>query len=201
MLVGRREERRLAIRAALVEAATELFDEVGYDAATTSAIAARASVAQATLFRHFGTKADLGLVHLHDAVDAMVSDVEARPRRETPYEAVVASLRAPGLIDRFTSPEVQAEGARISLHNELTVHVYWMVSDVRRRLTVDFAARLGMAPDSAAPRVLAGVVVECATHSMEESLAGRDDPDRILLRALTVMRPLLDPRPFSGRPA
>jgi AcrR family transcriptional regulator len=197
-LVGRREQRRQAIRAALVEAAGELFDEVGYAAATTAAIAARASVAQATLFRHFDTKADLALVHLHDVVDRMVSDVEARPRRETPYAAVVAAVKAPGIVELFTSPEVRAEGERIASHQELAAHVYWMISDVRERLTVDFATRLGLDPGSACPRVLAGVVVECATYSMEASLAGRERPGQILLGALAAMRPLLDPRPFSA---
>jgi hypothetical protein len=77
--VGRREERRRVIRDSLVVAANELFVEVGYDAAKTGDIAARANVAQATLFRHFETKADLALFHLRAEVCQLVKGVLARP--------------------------------------------------------------------------------------------------------------------------
>ena len=56
-------------RESLVVAANELFGEVGYDSAKTGDIAARANVAQATLFRHFETKADLALFHLRAGVE------------------------------------------------------------------------------------------------------------------------------------
>lgn len=43
----------------LLKAAHELFTERGYRATTTKEIAARAGVAEPTLFRHFGTKVDV----------------------------------------------------------------------------------------------------------------------------------------------
>ncbi|NMI01854.1 TetR/AcrR family transcriptional regulator [Pseudonocardia acidicola] len=45
-----------ATKRALLEAAQELFATVGYDATTVRAIADRAGVNQALLFRHFGNK-------------------------------------------------------------------------------------------------------------------------------------------------
>ena len=92
---GRREQRRQEIRAALVVAANEMFDDVGYDAAKTGDIAARANVAQATLFRHFETKADLALFHLRREVDRLVAAVVGRPGEESPYQAVLAVMGDP----------------------------------------------------------------------------------------------------------
>lgn len=43
----------------LMEAAVEEFEEKGYSGATTAAIARRAQVAEALLFNHFGSKAQL----------------------------------------------------------------------------------------------------------------------------------------------
>lgn len=47
------------VRARLLKAAHELFTERGYRATTTKEIAARAAVAEPTLFRHFGSKVDV----------------------------------------------------------------------------------------------------------------------------------------------
>jgi len=48
-----------AVRALVLGAAQELFDERGYDTVGTREIAERAGVTQAMIFRHFGTKATL----------------------------------------------------------------------------------------------------------------------------------------------
>lgn len=44
---------------AVIEAALICFSQAGYDGTTTRAIAERAGVAEATIFRHFASKADL----------------------------------------------------------------------------------------------------------------------------------------------
>lgn len=50
---------REGVRDRLLKAAHELFTDLGYRATTTKEIAARAHVAELTLFRHFGSKADI----------------------------------------------------------------------------------------------------------------------------------------------
>ena len=47
------------VRARLLKAAHELFTDRGYRATTTKEIAARANVAEPTLFRHFGSKVEV----------------------------------------------------------------------------------------------------------------------------------------------
>ncbi|WP_054811925.1 TetR/AcrR family transcriptional regulator [Nocardia arizonensis] len=62
---GRRKD-ATATRAALLTAARTLFSERGYEGTTVRAIAAKAGVNQALLFRYFGTKDDLFRAALTD---------------------------------------------------------------------------------------------------------------------------------------
>jgi AcrR family transcriptional regulator len=190
---GGRAARRDEIRGALVVAANGLFAEVGYDAARTGEIAKRAGVAQATLFRHFETKADLALHHLRGVVFDLVASVLERPMHESPYVAVSVVVSEPGVIAALTSAEVRIEGERLREHPELAGRVHWMLSDIRHVLADDFATRLGVTFGSARARVLASVVVDAAVYTTEVVGDGADeDPAAIYLAALAELRPLLD---------
>ncbi|MFC6355722.1 TetR/AcrR family transcriptional regulator [Luethyella okanaganae] len=59
VLLGRRERRQVEMRERIVDAAAACFAEQGFDAATMDDIAARADVARATIFNHFGEKQQL----------------------------------------------------------------------------------------------------------------------------------------------
>ena len=78
-------------REALLASALELFAAVGYDAATTAAIARRAGVSEMTLFRHFPTKASLIVDDPYDPVIAQA--VRGRPRDESALVATVRGVR------------------------------------------------------------------------------------------------------------
>lgn len=191
--ISRREMRRIETRDALVAAANRMFDAVGYDAAKTGDIAADANVAQATLFRHFETKADLALFHLHREVRRLVTAVLARPSHESPYEAIAAVVGDPGMLAALTSPAVQIEGERIALYPELAARVHWMISEIRDQLAADFADRLGVESRSPRAWVLASVVVDIAIYTTEESRVREADPGDIFLAALNELRAPLDP--------
>lgn len=60
--VGRRERTTRERRERILRAARDLFEERGYDAATTSEIAERADISHATLFRYAATKSELLLM-------------------------------------------------------------------------------------------------------------------------------------------
>jgi hypothetical protein len=66
-MMSLREQRRLAVRDQLTDAAFALVAERGYERATVERIAARAGVGRTTAFRHFSTKEDLLLGWLDDA--------------------------------------------------------------------------------------------------------------------------------------
>jgi AcrR family transcriptional regulator len=66
-----REVKKRRTREAIVAAATNLFDEYGYDAVTVAAVAEAAEVGQRTLYRHFADKEDFLFADddaLHDAM-------------------------------------------------------------------------------------------------------------------------------------
>lgn len=90
MTEGQRRRDSAATRAALLDAATELFADRGYDRTTVRDIAARAAVNQALLFRYFGSK------------EALFAEVLARQGRdrlaESPPEQRLARILR-GLLD------------------------------------------------------------------------------------------------------
>jgi AcrR family transcriptional regulator len=119
-----REERKRDTRQRLQKAATELFEEEGYDNVTVAAVAAAAGVSVKTLFQHFPTKEDLLIAGLAEIHDDMIAAVGARPRGVTPLQAVTEwiveweSNRPPDGFDRFlrmvgTGPSVESMRRRL----------------------------------------------------------------------------------------
>lgn len=89
---GARRRDAAATKAALLDAARELFTERGFDATTVRDIAARAGVNQALLFRYFGSK---------DALfEAAMESPGFRLIAETPPEQLVAAV-----LDRLLAPD------------------------------------------------------------------------------------------------
>ncbi|HST99633.1 MAG TPA: helix-turn-helix domain-containing protein, partial [Geodermatophilus sp.] len=80
---GRRELRRQETRAAIVDAAAELFAERGFDAVSVVEIAQRAGVVEKTVFNHFPVKE--GLVFEADPPmrAALLEAVRTRPAGES----------------------------------------------------------------------------------------------------------------------
>ncbi len=85
----------------LVSAAAQEFSHSGYRGSTTAAIAARAEVTEAQLFRYFDTKADLFRAAVSEPLNAAFAEFNARqladpPAPENRHEATgryIADLR------------------------------------------------------------------------------------------------------------
>jgi AcrR family transcriptional regulator len=77
---GKRRKRRSAeeIRERIIEAAGEEFERAGYSGATTAAIARRAEVTEAQIFRCFKSKADLFRTAIFAPLNRHFSDFHAR---------------------------------------------------------------------------------------------------------------------------
>ena len=86
-----RDEQRRMTRLRLADAALELFEEVGYAAATADGIAKRAGANRATFYLHFAGKADVVLELM-----------------ERVHEDVVAMFVRAGGIEDPSRPEVRA---------------------------------------------------------------------------------------------
>jgi AcrR family transcriptional regulator len=82
-----RDEQRRLTRRRLAEAAVDLFEEVGYAAATAEGIAKRAGANRATFYLHYASKADVVLElmdEMHEDVIGVIAPVGALqdPTRE-----------------------------------------------------------------------------------------------------------------------
>jgi AcrR family transcriptional regulator len=72
-----RAARKLATRARVLRAARDLFDEVGYEAATIRAIATRAGVSVGSVFTTFASKADVLSQIMLDRLDDLYAELDA----------------------------------------------------------------------------------------------------------------------------
>jgi AcrR family transcriptional regulator len=107
-----RDERRRKSEAAILEAARELFSEVGFERATIRAVAAKAGIDPALVMQHFGNKEQLFAAAArwttkHDGV--RTADREALP------QAALADL-----FQVFEGDPSHREGAAALLRNCLT---------------------------------------------------------------------------------
>jgi AcrR family transcriptional regulator len=90
---GRRARNREAIRTRIVNAALSLFQEKGFDATTTRAIARRARVAEGTVFNYFETKEDIALHFFELEVDHAIAAVRKNTRlRRAPLQEKLFAL-------------------------------------------------------------------------------------------------------------
>lgn len=74
-----RARKKLATRAALIEASRRLIRDKGYDGATLEEICDAANIHVSTFFSYFSSKEELAFAHLHDAVRGFVEGVRERP--------------------------------------------------------------------------------------------------------------------------
>lgn len=93
-LATRRERKTDRTRAAITDAAVELFAEKGFAETTIDEIAERADIAPRTFFRYFPTKEALLFNDSHEQIDQIIQLLRERPADESPYESLVAVLRA-----------------------------------------------------------------------------------------------------------
>ena len=156
---------RADARRRLQQATLELFQERGYDATTTAAIAARAGVTERTFFRHFPDKRE-ALFDGEDAFrDALVEGVLAAPDVLGPMEAL---LRAFGGVEPmlrenrpFSEPRQKVVAQTPALQERVLTKVAGLVaalSAALRRRGVEegpaiLASQVGMALFSHAARL------------------------------------------------
>lgn len=91
--VGRRAALKETTKARIVAAALALFQQKGFDATTTKAIARKARVAEGTVFNYFPTKEDIALLFLEQEVEHAMAAVRGNARlRHAPIEEKLFAL-------------------------------------------------------------------------------------------------------------
>ncbi|MDP2260561.1 MAG: TetR/AcrR family transcriptional regulator [Caulobacter sp.] len=74
--MGVRETQKLETRRRVLEAARDLFNEIGYEETTIRAVAERAGVSVGSVFTTFASKADILSQVMDDRVEALYSELE-----------------------------------------------------------------------------------------------------------------------------
>ncbi|MBA5220757.1 TetR/AcrR family transcriptional regulator [Streptomyces griseoaurantiacus] len=92
--LGRRERKKAATRATILEAATALFLERGFDAVTVREIADRADVTPKTVFTYFPQKEALVFADEKERHDRLVAAVRDRPSGVSVSDALKAHYLA-----------------------------------------------------------------------------------------------------------
>jgi AcrR family transcriptional regulator len=80
-------------RARILEAATQLFFERGFEATSVSAIARAADVSVQALYWHYGSKADICYAFLQGSMDAFTDAILGEPDEGTPVERLRRDVR------------------------------------------------------------------------------------------------------------
>lgn len=119
----RRQERGVRRMEQLLDAAAELFAEIGYDSATTNKIAARAGVSPGTLYQFFSGKEDLAQA----LADRYVPELEQAHRDATSGD--LDGLGPAELIDRIVDPIIAVNVANPGMkdligRSELPEHIF-----------------------------------------------------------------------------
>jgi TetR/AcrR family transcriptional regulator, mexJK operon transcriptional repressor len=105
--MGRREARKAERRAAIIEIATRVFLENGYDRASMSAIAEEMGGSKGTLWSYFTSKEELFAAVLDSATAAFRSVMSTVLDPSRPVEEVLTSF-AEKFITRITMPDAIA---------------------------------------------------------------------------------------------
>jgi AcrR family transcriptional regulator len=170
---GLRERKKAKTRAAIQEAALQLFERQGYDATTVDQIAELADVSQSTFFRYFPTKED---VVLHDRYDPLfVADFLAQPAELRPIAALRRTLRS--VLGNLPADELAHERQRATLIisvPELRARALDQLANTLKPFAEAIAERTGHPVDDPAVRALTGAVMGVA---MSAILTATDDPN------------------------
>jgi AcrR family transcriptional regulator len=176
---GLRERKKQRTRLAIVEVASRLFLEQGYQQTTLVQIAEEADVAPSTFFNYFPTKVDIVFCMVDAVIESAQSRLIERPAGEPATQAIVSWLTEdlPGVeqpyaeaIRRF--PKIIESAPELVAEQRLRMA---LLEDV---LAAGFARDLDESPDGMRARVLGamalGAILE-AWHAWYEKHAGDVD--------------------------
>jgi AcrR family transcriptional regulator len=180
---------------AILDAASALFDEVGYDQLTVQDIAGRAGVGLATLYRRWPTKQALladALRRRNDTFD-LVLDGGPLDVLETVFSLVAEGTMGPqgaflpGLLAAIRADDELAEALRIGI-----------IDPLRRRIRLELEAALGA--DHPQVDLLVDLVPGiCVFRALAPGEPG--DPDELVSAALSLVAGLAAAREIDVREA
>lgn len=188
MAPQRQERRKRRTRAAIQQAALELFAADGFRATTINAIAEAADVAPRTVTLHFPSKEDLLFASDPFALQSLSARLQHRAAGEDTLDAVRAWMVETMTGLQGDAPEADKEVWRrralraqvIAAEDTLRARARAGYYDYELLIAAGVADDLGEAPDALVPRLAATAVVAGLRELYETPEAGTpDDPASI----------------------
>lgn len=184
---GLREQKKLATRESICEAAMRLTLERGLDAVRVQDIAAAAGVSPRTYNNYFSSKAQAICALSADRVMRVADALRARPVDEPLDEAIANAMLAD------TSAVRSREMVRLIMCNrELRGEFFKVVVAREAALAQAIAERIGAAGGDLVPQLLAATYSSAARVATHKWLAAADDADyaSMLREALKLVSPV-----------
>jgi AcrR family transcriptional regulator len=178
----RRPHDSAATREALLEAAGRVFDERGYERATTREIGERAGVDPAMIARYFDSKEGLFLAAIAEMGSAEEDSIEPEPEKLLAYLLERWDERGHSPISRALASPVLTDEVRAQVQGAVSQRLLWRTVELLRERGVP-------EPELRAELMLAlavGVAMTRANGTLEQ-LAGTPRED-----VLALLGPFLD---------
>ena len=190
-----RDRKRARTRRAIIDAATELFEQHGYAETTVAEIAAKAEIGTRTFFSYFASKEELLFPDAEARVQAALDAIASHAPDEGPTEVLMRALRTIGAdSDDMTSllatmrlrlvrtvPAVRGYGLRLQLDAQ---------NAIARELAGTFPDRL----DPVTAAALTGAFVGAIQGALQVLLAdNHDDPQAAHKAMVTATEIALSP--------
>jgi AcrR family transcriptional regulator len=160
-VAGLRERKKEQTRAAIADAALQLFAERGFDAVTVAEVAAAADVSTATVFNYFATKEDL----LYSRFEAFEDELLGAIRERSPGQSVLDAFGA-FILDRARMGAARDLGARVAVTARIVSNSPALLARERQivaryadALAELLAEETGATLDDLRPRVAAGALM------------------------------------------
>jgi AcrR family transcriptional regulator len=173
---GKRELKKASIRAAIVRAAHELFEERGFSAVTVAEIAKKSNTTVKTLFTYFNTKEDMLFEGEFELLDSILTALSARKRGVSianEFRKLMGDLISS---QKGNSPLAQLEGFdRMANDPVLKSRLQMMWFMYEDRLAQYLAQETAASPDDPRPRLAAIQLI-----SLLRLLTGREAKEYIL---------------------
>ena len=199
---GRRERKKAATRARIIEEATALFRERGYQATTIEDITEAADVAPRTFYSYFDAKVDVALAQFEEWAERHYEAMVSRPAGETPVEMAEGALVELAQLGYVTSERLQDENgapyppiaAAVVLSEtepEVAGRMYQVLVGFQARMTELFRERLGYPVGAIEPRIIAASMSATwfvAIYGFGDICASDFDPPSLDELGLTGMR-------------
>ena len=203
---NRRERKKAATRARIIDKATELFRQNGYQSTTIEDITEASDVAPRTFYSYFDAKVDVALAQFEEWATLHVEAMESRPPGETPLEMAAGALEelaARGYVtsqrlrdeDGIPFPPIAVAVVLSETEPEVAGRVYQVMVAFQTRMTELFRMRLGYPVGSIEPRVIAASVTATwfvAVYGFADVVAGNPDPPSTDELGMTGLRAYAD---------